>query len=619
MSDILPLRAAVRPRVFTAAGDAVLLEDEVARMLDEGSVGPFRLTGDPGSGKTTALQHLAAVFPGENRLRLFDNLIWSSNSTESTLLVICTGAPRYTRMRELQLAPWTEDEVIEYLLTKHKDACKLVMSRLHRDDGRWMNAELWAIVLDRMAWDPETPDVYNALYEHLKHVFAEPELRSLAESISFDALTGFPAPGAALHDLERLELSRPAKRLLSMEISQLLLTSRRVLHALRSSGPCESLSRKLPRQLVKTIGAGLTSDSHGTNHLKTIAGSTPTQQSMAVSLLREAGVPWRPGDGNPPILDGAYLSHVDWPNVRLAGASLKGAELTGANLRGADLTECHAAEVRLDRADLRRARMERFLAFESRLRGADLSGAIANGAAFSYGNLKEAQFTHSSLRDVCFSHSDLRRAVFRSTDLSGAVLLNSRIEGADFTNANLQDAKLSGLPLRKALLTGVNLKNTRLRKCDLEGANLDGVNFESAVLDGSDLTGGSFERANFTGASLQNTGLADVNFEGACLRGADLRDATFHMGSSRSGLLFTPIASEGTRTGFYTDEFTEQHFQAPENVRKANLRFVDLREALVEDVDFYLVDLRGALYDERQEAHFRRCRAILDDWSGDHR
>ena len=82
-------------------------------------------------------------------------------------------------------------------------------------------------------------------------------------------------------------------------------------------------------------------------------------------------------------------------------------------------------------------------------------------------------------------------------------------------------------------------------------------------------------------------------------------------------LLFTPIASEGTRTGFYTDEYTEHHFQAPENVRKANLRFADLREARVEDVDFYLVDLRGALYDERQEAHFRRCRAILDDWSGD--
>ena len=83
------------------------------------------------------------------------------------------------------------------------------------------------------------------------------------------------------------------------------------------------------------------------------------------------------------------------------------------------------------------------------------------------------------------------------------------------------------------------------------------------------------------------------------------------MGSSRSGLLFTPIASEGTRTGFYTDDADEQTFKAPEEIRKANLCGADLRGARIDGVDFYLVDLRGALYDREQELHFRRCRAIL--------
>ena len=83
------------------------------------------------------------------------------------------------------------------------------------------------------------------------------------------------------------------------------------------------------------------------------------------------------------------------------------------------------------------------------------------------------------------------------------------------------------------------------------------------------------------------------------------------MGSSRSGLLFTNIASEGTRTGFYTDDYDDQSFKEPEEIRKANLCGCDLRGAKVLKVDFYLVDLRRAVYDAEQKTHFRRCGAIL--------
>jgi hypothetical protein len=38
-----------------------------------------------------------------------------------------------------------------------------------------------------------------------------------------------------------------------------------------------------------------------------------------------------------------------------------------------------------------------------------------------------------------------------------------------------------------------------------------------------------------------------------------------------------------------------------------------LRGAIIDGVDFYLVDLRGAKYDHRQAEHFRRCGAILED------
>jgi uncharacterized protein YjbI with pentapeptide repeats len=119
-------------------------------------------------------------------------------------------------------------------------------------------------------------------------------------------------------------------------------------------------------------------------------------------------------------------------------------------------------------------------------------------------------------------------------------------------------------------------------------------------------------RASFHGAKLVNAGLADVDWEQADLRDADLRGASFHMGSSRSGLVNSTIAGFGSRTGFYTDDYNEQDFKSPEEIRKANLRGADLRGANIEGVDFYLDDLRDARYDAGQERHFRSCGAILE-------
>ena len=65
------------------------------------------------------------------------------------------------------------------------------------------------------------------------------------------------------------------------------------------------------------------------------------------------------------------------------------------------------------------------------------------------------------------------------------------------------------------------------------------------------------------------------------------------MGSSRSGLVGSPYACEGSKTGFYTDDFEDLTFKRPEEVRKANLCGADLRDARADGVDFYLVDLRA--------------------------
>jgi hypothetical protein len=73
----------------------------------------------------------------------------------------------------------------------------------------------------------------------------------------------------------------------------------------------------------------------------------------------------------------------------------------------------------------------------------------------------------------------------------------------------------------------------------------------------------------------------------------------------------SPFPCEGSRTGFYTDEFNEQDFKPPEEIRKACLVGADLRGARVDGADFYLVDLRRATYTLPQRTHFGACGAIL--------
>jgi uncharacterized protein YjbI with pentapeptide repeats len=135
--------------------------------------------------------------------------------------------------------------------------------------------------------------------------------------------------------------------------------------------------------------------------------------------------------------------------------------------------------------------------------------------------------------------------------------------------------------------------------------------FTKAQLTSAHLTGSRMPRVKMQDANLVGTYLAEIDWAGADLRNADLRGAIFHMGSSRSGLVGSPIAREGSMTGFYTDEREEMYFKRPEEIRKANLRGADLWGAKIEGADFYLVDLRDARLDQTQWQYAKHCGAIL--------
>jgi uncharacterized protein YjbI with pentapeptide repeats len=200
---------------------------------------------------------------------------------------------------------------------------------------------------------------------------------------------------------------------------------------------------------------------------------------------------------------------------------------------------------------------------------------------------------------------------FTAADLRGGLFRDAEIDESDFTAAKLDGANLAGLKLSSCRWHGASFAKADLSDCDLENVDFGPAEFRGTNLTRALLTATTMRHAVLDEACLRETGLGDVDWEYCSLRGADLTGATFHMGSTRSGLVGSPIASEGTRTGFYTDDYDDKSFKDPKEIRKAALCGADLRGTIIDKVDFYLVDLRGAVYDKGQADHFRRCGAIL--------
>lgn len=618
---IPPERALVVPRVVSPETVDALPLDESFVSSEGRSPGAVEIVGGPGSGKTTALKHLAAVVAPDQNVLLLDEPDSPRVTAEAAarLVVYTTASPRTSATERIfLLAPWRDDELIEYLLAVHPQQCRSVMERLRRaEDRRQIGGlpVLWRIVLDQMAVDESITEVREALRRDWQSRCPTDEIREFFDKYALASLAGSDFPVTASlarwkeqgYDVQVLHLTRH-------RVMQVLLAAEYLAGALRSGGECPFLARRLPRDVVSDTAAAVATDAGALDSLRNLlVGKRTEYDAMAASILHSAGVDWVPSGSPSPHLSWAYLECASWPEVDLARAVLCGTDLTAANLTGSTLEGADAQRVCLRHAVLRGASLINIRADLADLSHADLCNARATRARFQEATLREANLRSAVLSEASFQDADLSGAQFCRADLSRATLFGAVIEGTDFSEANLCQAGLSGLRLRDALLSDACLNGAQLVESDLEHVVLPDAKLEKARLDRAALTGSAMPRANLRKARLRGAGLADINWEQADLRGADLRESTFHMGSSRSGLVDSPIASEGSRTGFYSDDYDQQHFKSPEEIRKANLCKADLRGARIDGVDFYLVDLRGARYDAQQAEHFRRCGAILVD------
>jgi uncharacterized protein YjbI with pentapeptide repeats len=597
------------------------LDDEVRSFVAGNARGAIAIVGGPGSGKTTALEHLAAVLPRDERILLLDDgeidSIDSTINAQFGLIIFATTAPPKGLFADrhliiFELAPWTRDEWIEYLLAAHKEHCGDVLRRVQATDFPTVcdPPELWRVVLDQLVANESLADGRAALRQFLAERLSNPMVLAQTQNACLYALVEPDRP--PLWAAKGGKTPPDVARLLRHRSTQLLLATDRMASDLEQAASCEFLTLRLPQDLVESAARLLEGKDVVIANLERLLLGPSTYHAMAASLLIRVAHSWRPLPGEGPRFVGAYLQNAAWANVDLRGINLGKADLSNADLTGSNLDGAHAVKANLSGARLTNVSMNSFKAPDSVFRGADLNGVQAVDTNFRSADFEGACLDQANLRDANLRGANLRVANFRSANLSGAKFVESVITGADFTGANLQRAKMDGLILREALFRGADFTGAKLLHCDLEGMELPDAVFKHANLKEALLTGSNMRGADFQAANLAHAGLADIDWENANLRYANLKGASFHLGSTRDGLVGSPIAREGSMTGFYTDDYEEQSFKAPEEIRKANLRGADLTGADITDVDFYLVDLRDAKYDKDQERHLRGCRAILE-------
>jgi uncharacterized protein YjbI with pentapeptide repeats len=618
MALATPAYAIVRPRVIvTRTGEQGLLEDIVADIANEYGSGFVRLCGGPGSGKSTALAHLAAVFAYRDHLRFLDEptpeQLETCSGEQLTIAAMPSGGGRNL---ELVLQPWTTDELIEYTLAKYPDLCGSIMSRLRPEAHRRWAPQLACIVLDQFAMDADLSDSTEALLRSIHTLLRTPkEQRAAADFYLAVTVGGVKLIELAQANVKKARVSDEALALLrhsDVHLPYLAL----YLAAKIEKGDAGALENRLPAGLIALLGEKCAHRDRAIATLKKalISRWHENSHAMAASILMAADSDWRPTEKRRPWrFGGGIFPGVNWSAVSLRGSNLEKCDFTGANLsasnfEGADANNAIFVEAMLEKASMNRMTGVAASFRRAKLTQAHLKSARLQEADFTAANLTEAQLSYAELAKADLSIATLWRA-----DLCAAKLLGAKLDDADFTGANLSKAELTGADLRRVILRDACFIGANLTQVQWEDSHLADAQLQGATLVGAHLTGTSFPNADLRNANLQSTGLAEIDWEQADLSCADLRGATFHMGSSRSGLVGSIIACEGSKTGFYTDDYEDMTFKRPEEIRKANLRGADLRGVKANGVDFYLVDLRDAKLDAELYEQARSAGAILAD------
>jgi uncharacterized protein YjbI with pentapeptide repeats len=621
---VIPLRAPVSPRIISRfSGVPILLEDDVRDWLDRHEKAQICVQGQDGSGKTVALQHLAAVLQDRDVLFFDDSLPdnWDKDEQErSTPMVFSARVPAHflKAFHVCHLAPWSEDDCIEYLLATHRDQCGSVIRRLHAaDDVDLLRGvpELCRLVLDHMAKTPQAGGARDSVHAILRaHLRSEQLLQRIRMQCQGLLLEPEIAWKQVRRWLMRSDVAEADIRILRHPPVQVLLSAEVLLQGLIRGGKSTSPNAVVPHDLIEEAGARVSTHPRLQAQLEAVfVNSSQRDMPIIASILHRAVDDWRPTCPARFYLHGAELSGVGWRDFDMSRADLSSARLVGADLRRTKLQEALLDGAYLKKALLTRSQLSGCSARSVELSGADLTRVRAQRVDFRGADATDVEAEGADFRDSHWAGARMSDSNFVGADFSGADLSDAEIARADFSNANFDGARLCGLELHESLMLGASFRRANLEYASLECMILPDVDFIGANLHRGQLTGSVIPDGQMLDANLTQAELADVSWEHADLRGADLRGASFHAGTTRDGVKIGVQPPGWEHPPIYPDDEIAQDYLPPEAIRKANLCGVDLRNAKIDGVDFYLVDLRHAKYDADQAEYLRQSGAILQN------
>lgn len=616
-NSVVATKAPVAPRARRTDSQVPLRLDQlVLPYIQCNARGVIYIIAPAGAGKTTAINHLRATLPTDANIAYFDDPQfdhWTSVVQQKLVVLTTTRFLSIAPLDRFELATWSEDDCFEYLATTHRAQCASVLKRLKDDpltpmlDGSPMHLRA---VMDEMAGDEALVTVGEGLRRRARRLIPDANVHA---NVLIQAASGLGKNHArSIEFFTAQGLSTSAVRFCGQRGVVIALGAQWVAESLAGGKSPQPLQSTFSREVIAEIAVAVRSRPAAKEMLDQIMNrSTTWGIAMTASIQLAVDPAWRPKKSRGIDLSGAILAGARWNGLDLKGSTLRMADLIRADLSDATLTKVSAWGVNLAGVNLQRAQMELAQLKNSVLIGADLTGANASGAYFDEGQLHSTILVAAWLAGAVLRSAELKDSDFTRADLTRADLSRATVHGARFIDAQLCEAHLEHVAMWQADWTRANFAGARILRCGLEELVLPMANFTGADLTGSILTGTQIPSGQFFGAKLRNTGLADIDWPDADLRDADFTHASFHMGSSRSGLVGSTIPCEGSKTGFYTDDYDEQDFKSPEEIRKANLCGADLRGAKVHKTDWYLVDLRGAQYTPDQAEHFARCGAIL--------